>query len=324
MMILSAYRVSAASTAAVAVDPKNSILGVGSTFSVNVNVTNIVNFTAWQFTLYYQNAILSCQSVTIGPFLETGGGTFPGYTITDNYNSTHGRLVAYDTLLGATSVSGSGVLATVTFKAVGVGITNLTLASIKLSDEKIPPQEINYTYTNGAVTVTGTGHDIAVTNITPYKTSIGQGYSCNITVTVENLGGYLETFNVTLYANITKYVTSQNVTLTSGNFVNTTFAWNTTGFAYGSYNISAYAWPVPGETNTTNNNCTGGVVKVTILGDINGDFGCNLSDLTLLAKAYNTKPGDAKWNPNADINGDGTCGLSDLTIMAHHYNTHYP
>jgi hypothetical protein len=103
-----------------------------------------------------------------------------------------------------------------------------------------------------------------------------------------------------------------------------TFDWNTTGFAYGNYTISAYAWPVPGETNTLDNNFTGDVVTVTIPGDINGDFRCSLSDLSRLTKAFNTYPGDAKWNPNADINSNGNVGLSDLSIMAKHYNQHYP
>jgi hypothetical protein len=223
-------------------------------------------------------------------------------------------------------VNGNGVILTVNFTAVGAGISNLTipLSESILGDNEIPSQAIPHVDFGGVVNVTGAIPDVAITNITPSKTVISRGYSGNITVTAANPGGYTETFNVTVYANITTYVTSQNVTLTSGNFANMTFAWNTTGFAYGSYNISAYAWPVPGETNTTNNNCTDGIVKVTIPGDISGDFRCDLSDLTLLAKAYNTKPGDARWNPNADINGDGTCGLSDLTIMASNYNKSIP
>jgi plastocyanin len=103
-----------------------------------------------------------------------------------------------------------------------------------------------------------------------------------------------------------------------------TFTFNSSGVPFGNYTLKAVADIVAGETNTTNNEITDGVATVTIPGDINGDFNVNLSDLSLLAKAYNTKPSDVKWNPNADINGDGTVGLSDLTIMAHHYNQHYP
>jgi len=63
---------------------------------------------------------------------------------------------------------------------------------------------------------------------------------------------------------------------------------------------------------------------VTIPSDINGDGKVNLSDLALLALAYNSKPGDPRWNPNADIKGDGRVDLGDLAVLAQHYHQHYP
>jgi len=42
-------------------------------------------------------------------------------------------------------------------------------------------------------------HDIAVTNVTPSKTVVGQNYSLSIHVTVENQGDTTEAFNVTAY-----------------------------------------------------------------------------------------------------------------------------
>jgi hypothetical protein len=65
-------------------------------------------------------------------------------------------------------------------------------------------------------------------------------------------------------------------------------------------------------------------MKVTIPGDINGDFKAGLADLVLLAQAYSSKPGDRKWNSNADIDSNGTVALSDLVILARHYGQHYP
>ena len=94
-------------------------------------------------------------------------------------------------------------------------------------------------------------------------------------------------------------------------------------FAYGNYTLSAYAWPVPGETNTANNNFTDGWVVVTIPGDLNGDFKVNLVDLVMLANAYGSKPGDLNWNPNADLNGNGVIDLADLVTCAIHYGEQY-
>jgi hypothetical protein len=102
------------------------------------------------------------------------------------------------------------------------------------------------------------------------------------------------------------------------------FIWNTTGFEYGNYTISAYAWPVPKETNIENNNFTGGTVVVTIPGDVNGDGKVNLADLVALALAYRSTPGSSNWNPNADIDNNGVVNLIDLVTSAIHYGQHYP
>jgi hypothetical protein len=166
-------------------------------------------------------------------------------------------------------------------------------------------------------------HDIAVTDGTSLKTIVGQGYSVNVTITVANQGSLTETFNVTVYANITA-IGTQQISLNATNQTTLTFRWNTTSFAYGNYTLNAYGWPVPGETDTSDNNITISVVTITIPGDINGDFQVSLADLVILANAYGSNPGDTKWNPNADINGNNVVDLSDLVSMAIHYGQHYP
>jgi len=139
---------------------------------------------------------------------------------------------------------------------------------------------------------------------------------------VANLGEYAENFSLTVYANTTAIGTEEVTALASYDSVQLVFVLNTTDMAYGSYLTSVYAWPVQNETNVANNNCTGGNIIVSIPGDINGDGKVNLSDLALLAMAYNTKPGDAKWNPNADIKSDGRVDLADLAVLARNYNKH--
>ncbi|MGA2309581.1 MAG: dockerin type I domain-containing protein [Candidatus Bathyarchaeia archaeon] len=165
--------------------------------------------------------------------------------------------------------------------------------------------------------------DIAVTSVTPSKTVVGEGTVVYINTTLLNNGSKVEVFNVTVYANTSVIGTFLNVIFVVGSGSGVC-SWDTTGFAEGNYTIKSVADPVEGEVSTSNNNCTYGLIAVTIPGDLNGDFKVGLSDLSILAKAYNTKPGDAKWNPNADINGDGKVSLSDLSILAKHYNQHYP
>jgi hypothetical protein len=92
----------------------------------------------------------------------------------------------------------------------------------------------------------------------------------------------------------------------------------------GNYSISAYAWPVPDETNTANNDCTGGLVALTIPGDINGDFKVGSVDLNLFLASYGAPESGRPWNPNADIDNDGHIGPRDLNILLAHYGQHYP
>jgi hypothetical protein len=79
------------------------------------------------------------------------------------------------------------------------------------------------------------------------------------------------------------------------------FTWNTTGFAKGNYTLSAYAWPVPGETDISDNNFTGGWVFVSMVGDLTGgsanvwdfvpDGKCDGKDVSVLAKCFGSIPG---------------------------------
>ncbi|MGD0160668.1 MAG: G1 family glutamic endopeptidase [Candidatus Bathyarchaeia archaeon] len=164
-------------------------------------------------------------------------------------------------------------------------------------------------------------HDVGITSVTPSKTVVGQGYLLDTVVKAADLGDYPEMFNVTLYANTIPFA-STDVTLSSGNSTDIILSWNTTSIAYGNYTISAYAWPVPDETNTTNNNCTGGSVIVSIPGDLNGDFKVNISDLSIIARAFGSSPNSANWNPNADIDDNGKVNMSDIAILARHYGQH--
>jgi hypothetical protein len=176
---------------------------------------------------------------------------------------------------------------------------------------------------SNTATVTVGTQDVAVTDVASSKTVVGQSFSANISVTAANQGDFTETFNLTTYANAT-ITGSENVTLPSGNSATVTFTLNTTSFGCGNYTISAYAWPIPGETNTADNNLTGGVVTVTIPGDINGDGTVNILDAIQLSNAFLATPGSSNWNPNADINGDGIVNILDAIILANHFLQHFP
>jgi len=162
--------------------------------------------------------------------------------------------------------------------------------------------------------------DLAVINVILSKTIVGQEYTISIETTVKNRGFYFENFNVIAYANTT-ITQTQTITLTSGNSTTITFTWNTTGFAYGNYTISAVADIVPGETFTADNNLTNGDVMVTIPGDVNGNKIVDIFDIGTISAHWHPGPpiGPLGYHANADINNDGAVDIFDIGITSAHW-----
>jgi parallel beta-helix repeat protein len=161
--------------------------------------------------------------------------------------------------------------------------------------------------------------NIAILSISPSKTVIGKGFTLYIYVSVQNQGWNTETFNITAYANATTITTLMNIAITGRNCSTLTLIWNTTGFAKGNYTIWAYAWPVPGETDTADNTLIDGWIKETIQGDVTGDFKVDILDIATIAKAYGAYPGHLKWDPNADLDNSNKIDIIDIAKAAKNY-----
>jgi len=246
--------------------------------------------------------VVEAPSSTQGvlPLANFSEVNFTDAQFTDNNGTTY----AIDGL-------GSGTYAAINLNDPNGGTANPSA----LTDSAYPNGPSSFSVAYGAPAGI---HDVGITNVTPSKTIVGQGYPLDTVVTAADLGDYSETFNVTLYAN-TLPIASTNVTLSAGSSTNIALSGNTTGVAYGNYTISAYAWPVPDETNTTNNNCTGSSVIVSIPGDLNGDFKVNSLDVAIMGRAFGSTPNSANWNPNADIDDNGIVNMVDVAILARHY-----
>lgn len=107
-------------------------------------------------------------------------------------------------------------------------------------------------------------HDVAITEIKLSKHIISQNDGLEISVKIENQGDFKEDVEVTIYANDTP-IQEQTVILESNASTILCFDWETSGFALGSYKISAYVAPVPGETEVIDNTCTNGEIKIVEL-----------------------------------------------------------
>ncbi len=168
------------------------------------------------------------------------------------------------------------------------------------------PHEFNVSnniFVDGQVQILMLIRDVAIINVTSSRAWTYSGVPVNITVTAKNVGEVNESFNVLAYYNATSLGGVPVVDLAPGAQVDEVFTFNTTGLPCGNNTISGQASIVPFEFNTTNNVFVDGVLKIRIVGDINGDGTVDITDVATAAKAFGSKPGNPRWNPDADITG---------------------
>jgi hypothetical protein len=166
-----------------------------------------------------------------------------------------------------------------------------------------------------------------VSSVVLAKTVVGEGFDCNVTIHVANLGQYAETFNLTAYANDTEIGTQKVANLNTSGQTILTFVWNTTGLGQGNYTMSSYAWPVSNEDSVGDNNCTGGSITISKVGDITGlsgspDGAIDMRDVSLVARCFQFQLGIGPWEPNADVNNDGKIDMKDIGLVASSFGQH--
>lgn len=162
-------------------------------------------------------------------------------------------------------------------------------------------------------------HDIAVLEVEPSATSVYEGNTLNITVTVKNKGLNTESFTVTAFCNDSVIEVQTIMNLMAGATTMLTFTWNTSGITPSNYTMKAEADIVENEYNATDNTLIGGVVYVKIPGDENGDGTVDDFDLVALVNAYGSIPGTSNWNPDGDFNIDNIISVLDLVALSRNY-----
>jgi parallel beta-helix repeat protein len=153
-----------------------------------------------------------------------------------------------------------------------------------------------------------------------YPYVIGQGYGCNVNVTLYDLSGYRDAANVTVRANAILIGGAGIPDIAPTNCEPLSFALNTSTLGKGIFTITVTvdAAQTPGNESETAT-LSMGTVTVTIPGDIDGDGYVFLSDLGLMAAAWTSTPSSPNWNPNADIVDEGQVFLGSLGVMAQHW-----
>jgi len=205
-----------------------------------------------------QSFVKPSRSVSINVTAENQG------TFTDSFDVT---AYANTTLIGTQTATDlapkTSKILTFTWSTTGFAEATYTLSATA----SVVAQETDTadnSYTDGTVTVTSLAvHDIAITSVTATPTSVFVGQNMTIKTTVWNFGIVTETFNVTAYYD-ENVIETRNITLADGASNTLTFAWNTTGVAFGTYTIKANTTLIPQDINQTNNVFIDGKVIVAL------------------------------------------------------------
>lgn len=308
----------------------------GQNFAVTVRIADITDMWSFRVDLGWGSPILdvvdnpgtpgTVEGVTEGSFLQAGGDT----TFVASLDQAEGTLsVSCSLRSGGTWQSGNGILFSVTFTVEQIGATVLAIYYSRIQVKGPPPQYLpiptDHTSENGFFSnVLSANYDIAVTNVTPLKTIVCQGYSAEINVTGQNQGNILQGFVVTV-----KYDSNSVGTKTGaasiGASTNLTFTWETVVVAKGTYTISANASAPPTETDTGDNSYTDGSVRVTMVGDVAPEWNLvDIVDIVTVAIVFGKEKGELGYNPNADIDNNNLIDIVDIVIIAIHFGDTEP
>ena len=314
-----------AQTTAIFVDPaKVENVAVGNNFTVNLNVSDVQNLFTWQIFLQFNASVLSCEKAeypAVG-YIFAGQGQIPVTPIIDNSAGT----VAFGASLLTTTVSGSGIMCTITFKVLSVGQSPLDFSTPYGSDtfllndalETIPAIVRNGFFTN-VPAPPQERHDVALTSISLSNDHPKQGDNVTITVHALNNGTVTETFNVEVAVDSTLIETQAVTSLRAGSDKTLTFIWNSSTASVGKHTITATTTGVPADADPTNDVKSATITVISATGpstDVNGDGHVDMEDIGEVAHAFGTREGDTRWNPSADLNGDGVVNLFDVAAVA--------
>ena len=166
----------------IAIHPSFKEVTIGSDFTIDLNVSNVIDLYLWVVTIEWDPSIIEFQSYMEGPFLKAGGNT----AIMDAGVSPGkvNRLVC--TVLGPVSgVDGSGSLVTFTFKAVSLGTTPISITFSDLLNSN--GEHIAHDTHDGTVLVSPPPPPLTV-SISPLSATILVGQPVTFTSIVS--GGY--------------------------------------------------------------------------------------------------------------------------------------
>ena len=133
------------------VTPASSNVTVVSVFTLDVYIFGVSDLFGWQMDLGFSpSGLVSASPATEGSFLG-GGTTFGGGTVDIGAGTI---TTMFSALSGIAGVSGSGILASISFTALNVGTAAFSLSNVELVDSNLDPIFFSFPSDAFAATVT--------------------------------------------------------------------------------------------------------------------------------------------------------------------------
>lgn len=278
-----------------------------SYFCINVTLDDVEDMMSCQFNLTYNTAPITFTSITFYKVLDQT--PTPKIIADDEAGFVWISLTYPNPITTYSPVP----LVRIEFHVDALGTSPLNLNDTTLTDSTGLPI-IHEVYNGYFASVI---RDVAVISVTTSLTTIYQGWTVYINVTVRNEGNLTESFDVKALYETTLIATLTVVDLPPSESTTITFTWNTEGVpACHNYTIIAEAVPVLYETDLEDNTLTNGDVKVRLMGDVNGDSTVDMTDLGLAGAAFGSSPGDPNWNPEADLDQNNLVDMTDIGLIA--------
>jgi len=319
---------------AIKIEPVSTSILLGEDCIIRVNVTDVTDLYAWELQLNYNKTILDLTSILVVPGgLNTPTNTYHNLTDEANGHIWWAASTIYPTTTGISYVQHA--ILELRFRAIGAGTSDISLYSTYLSDSKIMP--IPHTVANGSIIVTGTiDLTIVSVNILDNGCSIykddtyvnGTPYYYPVEVAIQNTGTIsanqfhlkLEVYWVTGSATEAyQEIIVSSLAGGSTTVINFTSLFHPTHTGYYRLIATVDSRNEVVENNETNNIMQKDNIKVTVMGDINGDGTVNILDAVAIALAWGSTPSNPWWDIKADINHDGKVDIYDGTRIGLHW-----
>jgi len=290
----------------VCLQPDYRAVAVGMTTTMDIEIQGASNLYGAEVHISYDPTILTVEDADAGTFgVQIGVGTFPfpDYVASNSVDTVAGTIVlATNQVEPRPPAAGTGIMGTITFRALSLGTSPVTFASVDLSDSDALP--LPAASLDGSVEVLGGGLLIGQVTFQGRPSPPHLHWVCPLSVTLSYPGNPMPalvfpavadtfgTFTVPLVLTDTFDVRVRDL----HSLLNV------------KRDVDIY-WGVPPVA-------MGELVE----GDCNGDNSVNVSDLVILANAYDAIVGDPNWDPRADLDNDGAIDVSDLVLMAANYD----